>query len=82
MSAFSQTYKIAKRIAIAVVGSTILSIGVVMIVVPGPAVIVIPLGLAILGIEFAWARLWLAKVRRKISDKNQQMRADRADAHR
>lgn len=82
MSAFSQTYKIAKRIAIAVVGSTILLIGVVMIVVPGPAVIVIPLGLAILGIEFAWARLWLAKVRRKISDKNQQMRADRADAHR
>lgn len=39
-----------------------------MIVAPGPAIIVIPLGLAILGIEFAWARLWLRKLRRMISN--------------
>ena len=34
-----------------------------MIVLPGPAIIVIPLGIAILALEFAWARRWLNKVR-------------------
>ena len=62
------TYKAARRIAIAVVGATVILLGIVMIVAPGPAIIVIPLGLAILGIEFAWARLWLRKLRRMISN--------------
>ncbi len=34
-----------------------------MIVLPGPAVVVIPIGLAILATEFAWARRWLQLVR-------------------
>jgi Putative transmembrane protein (PGPGW) len=57
------TYKWARRIVIAVVGFTVLAIGVAMLVLPGPAVIVIPMGLAILGVEFAWARHWLNKVK-------------------
>jgi tellurite resistance protein TerC len=36
-----------------------------MIVLPGPAFVVIPAGLAILGIEFAWARIWLKRVKTK-----------------
>jgi len=36
-----------------------------MIVTPGPAIIVIPMGLAILASEFAWARHWLALVRKR-----------------
>jgi tellurite resistance protein TerC len=36
-----------------------------MIVLPGPAFIVIPAGLGILGLEFAWARRWLQKVKEK-----------------
>jgi len=52
-----------KRVIVFVVGMTVLLIGVVMIVLPGPAIIVIPAGLAILGIEFAWARRWLLKAR-------------------
>jgi hypothetical protein len=36
-----------------------------MIVLPGPAFVVIPAGLAILGLEFAWARIWLKKVKAK-----------------
>jgi tellurite resistance protein TerC len=32
-------------------------------VLPGPAIVVIPVGLGILGIEFAWARRWLRKVK-------------------
>lgn len=39
-----------------VLGITVLLIGIAMIVLPGPAIIVIPLGLAILGSEYAWAR--------------------------
>jgi uncharacterized protein (TIGR02611 family) len=76
------TYKIARRIAVAVVGSTVLAVGVALIVLPGPAIIVIPIGLAILSLEFAWARLWLKRVRRSISSQNAETRAGRAERHR
>jgi uncharacterized protein (TIGR02611 family) len=59
------TYRIAKRIAIAIVGGSVLVVGVAMIVLPGPAFVVIPLGLGILSLEFAWARSWLRKARAK-----------------
>ena len=55
--------KILRRILIALVGGTVLLVGIAMIVLPGPAILVIPAGLAILGIEFAWARHWLNKVK-------------------
>jgi tellurite resistance protein TerC len=57
------TYRVAKRIAIGVVGGSVLIVGVLMIVLPGPAFVVIPLGLGILSLEFAWARSWLKKAR-------------------
>jgi uncharacterized protein (TIGR02611 family) len=76
------TYKLARRIAILAVGSTVLAVGIVMIVVPGPAVVVIPIGLAILGIEFAWARLWLRKLREGISNHTAKHRGQRAENHR
>lgn len=76
------TYKAARRIVIAVLGATVLAIGIVMIVAPGPALIVIPIGLAILGIEFAWARLWLKRLRETISNHFGNNRARRAEAHR
>ena len=34
-----------------------------MLVLPGPAIVVIPIGLAILAAEFSWARRWLRKLR-------------------
>ncbi len=55
------TYRVARRIAIFAVGGTVLAVGIVMIVAPGPAIVVIPIGLAILGAEFAWAKIWLRK---------------------
>jgi uncharacterized membrane protein len=45
-----------RRLIVAVVGVTILLIGLALVVLPGPAFIVIPVGLAILASEFAWAR--------------------------
>lgn len=55
--------KPVRRVIIGVIGGTILLIGIVMIVLPGPAIVVIPLGLAILATEYIWARRWLKKVR-------------------
>jgi uncharacterized protein (TIGR02611 family) len=57
------TLKSIKRIVILVVGGTVLLLGIALLVLPGPAFIVIPAGLAILAIEFAWARRWLRKAR-------------------
>lgn len=50
-----------RKIAVLIVGGTVLLIGVALIILPGPAFIVIPAGLAILAIEFAWARRLLKK---------------------
>lgn len=81
-SAVHKTYKAARRVAVAVVGITVLAVGVALIVLPGPAIVVIPIGLAILSVEFAWARSWLRKVRRSISGQSAESRADRAEEHR
>jgi tellurite resistance protein TerC len=62
------TYRWARRIAVAVVGGTVLLIGIALLVLPGPAFVVIPVGLAILGAEFAWARQWLRRVRSGATD--------------
>ena len=55
-----------KRIIVSVVGFTVLIIGIVLIVFPGPAFIVIPVGLAILGIEYDWAKNLFEKVKNVI----------------
>ncbi|NJD07148.1 MAG: hypothetical protein FIA97_11735 [Methylococcaceae bacterium] len=60
-----KTYRVARRWVIAVVGLSVVLVGVAMIVLPGPAIVVIPAGLAILGSEFAWARHWLAIVKKR-----------------
>jgi tellurite resistance protein TerC len=82
MSPISITYKVARRLAVIIVGSTVLLLGVVMIVTPGPAVVFIPVGLAILGIEFAWARSWLKRLRKTISANGSERRAEQAEKHR
>lgn len=82
MNPVKDTYKLAKRIAITVVGVSILAIGIVMIIAPGPAFILIPVGLAILGLEFAWARLWLKRLRESISSRNMRNHGERAENHR
>lgn len=76
------TYKIARRIAVSLVGGTILLLGIIMIVTPGPALVFVPVGLTILGMEFAWARSWLRKLREKISANSSRNRGLRSEAHR
>jgi len=55
----------ARRIIVLVMGMTVLLVGIAMILTPGPAILVIPLGLAILGTEFVWARRLLNRFRKE-----------------
>lgn len=63
---FLRTVKQAKRVVVIVTGFTILAAGIAMIVLPGPAFVVIPVGLAILATEFLWARKLLDRVKERI----------------
>lgn len=65
---FKVTLKQGKRLIILIVGMTVVIIGMFMIVLPGPATIVIPTGLGILAIEFAWARKWLDRIKSGIGE--------------
>lgn len=56
-----------KRIIVFVVGMTVVLIGIAMIVLPGPGMVVIPLGLLILATEFVWAKKLLERVRQRIN---------------
>jgi Putative transmembrane protein (PGPGW) len=56
-----------RRAVVGVIGGTIVLIGVALIVLPGPAFIVIPLGLLVLGSEFAWARRLLRRGKKMIA---------------
>jgi len=60
--------KVVRRVIVSVVGATVLLIGIALLILPGPAFVVIPVGLAILATEYAWARRWLRKVRQIASD--------------
>lgn len=60
------TARTIKRIGIAVIGTTLLLLGLAMVVLPGPAFIVIPLGIAVLATEFAWARWAFIKAKRRL----------------
>ncbi|HKA15109.1 MAG TPA: TerC/Alx family metal homeostasis membrane protein [Myxococcota bacterium] len=53
----------AWRVVVGIVGFTVLALGLAMLVLPGPGLLVIPFGLAILATEFVWARRWLQKIR-------------------
>jgi hypothetical protein len=64
----------ARRVVVGVVGGTVLLIGLALVFLPGPAFIVIPLGLAILASEFAWARRWLNKARGLVKKKRKGKR--------
>jgi uncharacterized protein (TIGR02611 family) len=64
-------------VVVAVIGGTLLLIGGVMLVTPGPAMVVIPLGLAVLAAEFAWARRLLRRVKAQV---RRQFQRDRPES--
>lgn len=68
------TIRQAWRLIVGVVGITILLIGVIMIFTPGPAMVLIPTGLAVLAVEFVWARKLLRRIRIQTRRKLRQIR--------
>ena len=58
---------VGRKVGIAVAGGAVLVLGVALIVLPGPAIVVIPLGLAILATEFLWARRLLRRAREHVA---------------
>jgi len=60
--------KVVRRVIVSVVGVTVVLIGIALLVLPGLAFVVIPVGLAILATEYAWARRWLRRIRRIAKD--------------
>jgi tellurite resistance protein TerC len=69
-------FRLAKRIVVAVVGGTITLIGIALLILPGPAFIVIPIGLSILATEFVWARRFLRKAREVATKLASKTKAD------
>jgi len=57
----AKQFRLWRRIWRSIIGFTVLGLGIALIVLPGPAIIVIPVGLAILATEYAWARSSLNK---------------------
>ena len=69
MNAFvGKTIKQARKIIISFIGITVLLIGLAMVILPGTAFIVIPIGLGIHATEFIWARKWLHRIKNKASN--------------
>jgi uncharacterized protein (TIGR02611 family) len=54
-----------RKCPVPVLGGALLIAGLAMLVLPGPAVVVIPAALAILAVEFLRARRWLAWLRKR-----------------
>jgi uncharacterized protein (TIGR02611 family) len=46
---------LSRKVGVAIAGGCVLVVGVALIFLPGPAIVVIPLGLALLATEFRWA---------------------------
>jgi tellurite resistance protein TerC len=64
---FAIALRTARKIVVLVIGSTVLLLGIALIFLPGPAFVVIPVGLAILAIEFAWAKRLLDRVKERLT---------------
>ena len=60
-----RTVEQVRRVFLVIAGFTLLLAGVVMLVTPGPGLLVIFLGLGLLGAEFVWARRLMDRIKRE-----------------
>ena len=74
LNTFMVAWRQARRLVVLVVGLTVLAFGIALLVLPGPAFVVIPIGLGILSLEFVWARVWLKKLRETAVSAAQRVR--------
>lgn len=64
-SKMASDLKQVRCLVVFLAGITVLLLGIVMLVAPGPGILTIALGLGILATEFIWARRLLKRFRRK-----------------
>ena len=76
------SWKQARRIIVLLLGASVLVVGIAMVVLPGPAVVVIPAGLAILGTEFLWARKLVHQMKKTGTDLTKGLHHTLTDDHR
>lgn len=72
----------SKRIAVTVVGAALVAAGLAMLVLPGPGILVVALGFAVLGTEYAWAAAALEETKRRAAQAGNLARDGAAQAAR
>lgn len=60
--------KTARRIVISILGASVMLVGGALLVLPGPGLGTIVIGLAILATEFLWARRLLRKLKQTVDE--------------
>ena len=68
-----------RRLMVLVIGSIVLIAGLLMLVLPGPGILVIIVGLAILATEFVWAERLLIRARDRVARVAQKLRKPKND---
>lgn len=56
----------ARKVVVTLAGFLVLAAGLAMLVLPGPAFLVIPIGLGLLAMEFDWARNLLNRFKKRL----------------
>ncbi len=74
MSGITSNLPGVKKIATAIAGGTVVLVGVALLVLPGPGLLVIALGLTLLATQFSWAQKLLKKTRAAIKRQKEKMK--------
>ncbi len=72
-------YKTLRKIVIGIVGVLVVILGFILIPLPGPGLLVIVAGLAILSLEFEWADRQLSKIKQKLETVSKKIRPQKKD---
>jgi len=67
------TLRQARQVVTLVFGSTVVLLGIVILLVPGPALVFLAFSLAILGLESFWAWRWVGETSRKIEEMREEV---------
>lgn len=65
--------KYIKKALVTITGIVVILFGLLLIVLPGPAVVIIPFGLAILATEYQFAHRWVRAFQKKLSSSAQYL---------
>lgn len=60
-----QVIRAARKAGVTIAGFTIIIVGVILLILPGPGILVILLGLAVLSLEFEWAERHMQLIKSK-----------------